>query len=111
VRDSNGRLANLEPYLGMAAHAVVVRMDGSVFVHLHPAGTISVAAQRVFALRDRGDTTPKGHLRFAGDSMPMISMSGEFAFPYVFPRTGVYRIWVQVRHDGRVLTGVYDLTL
>jgi hypothetical protein len=111
VRDPSGALATLEPYLGMAAHAVIARTDGSVFVHLHPTGTISMAAQQVFASRDRGDTTPAGRLRLASDSVPMISMTGDFSFPYLFPQRGTYRLWVQVRRNGRVLTGSYDLTL
>jgi len=112
VLDPNGSVATLEPYLGMSAHAVIARSDGSVFVHLHPAGTISFAAQEVFALRDRGDTTAKGRLKLTADSMPnMMPVRGEFSFPYVFPRTGTYRIWVQVRHNERVLTGVFDIAV
>jgi hypothetical protein len=108
VNDPSGSLAALQPYLGMSAHAVIARTDGSVFIHLHPAGTISFAAQQVFALRDRGDTTKTGRLKFVSDSMPqMPRMSGEFAFPYIFPRSGMYRIWVQVRRNERVLTGVF----
>ena len=112
VGDQFGAVASLEPYLGMAAHAAIARTDGSVFIHLHPAGTISFAAQEVFALRDRGDTTSNGRLRFASDTMQRaMSMRGEFSFPYIFPRAGQYRIWVQVRHAGRVLTGVFDLVV
>jgi hypothetical protein len=112
VNDPSGSLATLEPYLGMSAHAVIARTDGSVFIHLHPAGTISFAAQEVFALRDRGDTTAKGRLQFANDSMPhMPRMAGEFSFPYIFPRRGTYRIWVQVRRNERVLTGVFDVAV
>ncbi len=110
VNDPSGSLATLEPYLGMSAHAVIARTDGSVFIHLHPAGTISFAAQQVFALRDRGDTTAKGRLQFTKDSMPhMPPITGEFSFPYIFPRSGAYRIWVQVRRNERVLTGVFDV--
>jgi hypothetical protein len=113
VRDPQGVPAMLEPYLGMNAHAVVARDDGSVFVHLHPAGTVSMAAQEVFALRDRGDTTLSGHLRVRADSATRHAMaaSAEFSFPYIFPRPGNYRIWVQVKRSGRVLTGVFDTTL
>ena len=40
VRERDGRPASLEPYLGMPGHAVVAREDGSVFIHLHPMGTV-----------------------------------------------------------------------
>jgi len=45
VEDSAGRpAANLEPYMGMAGHLVVVRIDWQVFAHLHPAGSPPMAA-------------------------------------------------------------------
>ena len=113
VRDPTGAPATLEPYLGMAAHAVIAKTDGAVFVHLHPAGTVSMAAQEVFTLRDRGDTTPTGHLRLPSDTVMQHAMRlpDELSFPYVFPRAGVYRVWVQVRRAGRVLTGVFDASI
>ena len=38
VADVDGAAAVLEPYMGMLSHAVVLRDDGSVFIHLHPDG-------------------------------------------------------------------------
>lgn len=107
-----GEPARLEPYLGMSAHAVVTRVDGSVYVHLHPMGTVSAAAQAAFRTRDRGDTTEAGRLRAAdlhvhGEPPP----AGVSAFPYAFPRPGDYRLFVQVKRGGRVLTGGFAITV
>ena len=112
VRNANGPVAQLEPYLGMAAHAGVMRDDGSVFIHLHPMGTVSAATQAVFALRDRGDTTRTGHLSSAelsaAQQMADMPLDGTFAIPYEFPKPGRYRVWVQVKPAERVLTGTFD---
>ncbi|ACT94157.1 hypothetical protein [Dyadobacter fermentans] len=40
-----------EPYLGMLGHAVVMRSDGSVYIHLHPSGSYSMAAEQSFENR------------------------------------------------------------
>jgi hypothetical protein len=115
VRDAAGKVAMLAPYLGMAGHAVVMRSDDSVFVHLHPMGTVSVSAQQMFVARDRGDTTTTGGVVLpTADSMPMAmpaSLDGHLDFPYEFPKAGRYRVWVQVRArpGTRVLTGAFDL--
>ncbi len=114
VRDQAGRVASLTPYLGMAAHAVILRDDQSVFVHVHPMGTVSSTAQQVFRARDAGDTTAHGRIKPAlltATGMSAMSMTGEFTLPYEFPKPGRYRIWVQVKPTRDVLTGVFDLTV
>ena len=109
VRTRDGAPATLEPYLGMSAHAVVMHHDGSVFVHLHPMGTVSSAAQQVFVLRDRGDTTTSGRLRIDSAAMNMaMPASPEFSLPYEFPKAGRYRLWVQVKANGVPWTAVFD---
>ncbi len=113
VTDPSGQPASLEPYMGMPAHAVVARDDGSVFIHLHPMGTVKVAAQQAFALRDRGDTTTRGALRLSDtatvpSSLHAVHASADVSFPYEFPKSGQYRIWVQVKRQGRVLTAAFD---
>lgn len=116
VRDSAGRPARLEPYLGMAAHAVVARVDGAVYVHLHPMGTVTQAAQQAFIARDRGDTTAVGRLRLDSHAMhpalpPATADPTSVEFPYAFPRGGSYRLFVQVKRGGQILTGAFAVTV
>jgi hypothetical protein len=112
VVDSAGNPARLEPYLGMAAHAVILRADGSVFIHLHPMGTVATTAQQIFRARDRGDTTARGRLQpnaLSDSSMMPMSFGGALTFPYEFPKPGRYRIWVQAKPGHDVLTGAFDV--
>ena len=107
----NGSEAALQPYLGMLGHAAVRSADGSVFAHLHPLGSFSMASQAVFrqvetATAAAGSIAPPP-TRPSAEGVP----SNRVPFPYEFPKPGRYRLWVQVRIAGRVLTGVYDLDI
>lgn len=108
VRTPEGAPAPLEPYMGMLSHAVVTRHDGQVFVHLHPMGSVSMAAQQAFASRETktGEIDPSAHAMHNPASHT--DHSGEVSFPYEFPQPGRYRIWVQVKSGGQVRTGVFD---
>lgn len=108
VRDAAGSPAPLEPYMGMMSHAALRRDDGSVFVHLHPVGSFSMASQEVFArdpaLGSAAAHAGTGHAAHGMHHAPASAVS----FPYEFPRPGRYRIWVQIKTGGRVETGVFD---
>lgn len=99
VRDADGKPAVLEPYLGTAGHAVVMRRDRGVFVHVHPGGMVSAAAESLAAAR-WNNASAMTHASIAGD--------GVVRFPFALPTEGTYRVWVQVRMKGRVETGVFD---
>ena len=97
--------------MSMLGHAAIRRDDGAVFTHLHPAGSVSVAAQQVFQLRS-GGKPPK---RITPEMMEKLCQppSGDLPqqpllFPYEFPKPGRYRIWVQVKMSGQVRTAVFD---
>ncbi len=111
LENAAGEPAPLEPYMGMISHAAVRRHDGEVFVHLHPTGTISMAAQQLFKQRQSGGETMdhSGHeMDHSGHAMHMDAVT-RAAMPYEFPRSGPYRVWVQVKSGGKVYTGVYDV--
>jgi hypothetical protein len=105
VLDGQGKPAeDMQPYMGMAAHAVVIRSDASVFAHVHPAGSISMAS---FELAQAG--LPDSGVRdaMASMAMPMEAVSPEVSFPYGFPKPGLYRIFVQIKRSGNVQTAIF----
>jgi hypothetical protein len=121
VRGARDAILPVQPYLGMPGHAVVIRDDGSVFVHLHPMGSMSMATLQAFELRNRGDTTADGRLVDPHARMTMSSkgkskiqepeLEGRFSFPFAFPKPGRYRLWVQFRKFGRVQTADFEVTV
>jgi hypothetical protein len=113
VRTPDGSPAPLEPYMGMLSHAAILLDDGAVFVHLHPTGTISMAAQQIFESRALDNapemSNPHSGMKEMNHSQhAAVKSDGVVSFPYQFSQPGRYRIWVQVKRDGAVLTGVFD---
>src|SRR5207237_7733903 len=115
VADAAGGPISLEPYMGMLCHAAVLRSDGTVFAHLHPAGNFSMAAQSFFESKlaneaGAGAESPQVHTA-EDHSMHHSHRDGSVSsvyLPYEFPLPGDYRIWVQFKTDGRILTAGFD---
>jgi hypothetical protein len=109
VEDKDGNPAkDLEPYMGMAGHAEFVSSDMSVFAHIHPAGSASMAALELANGAPQGNEAATGdHAMTDGMPNPELS-SSEVSFPYGFPKPGEYRIFVQIKRAGQVETGVFD---
>jgi hypothetical protein len=98
------RPKDMVPYMGMLGHAAFVKTDGTVFAHIHPSGTVSMAA---FALAQGND--PMAGMNMVGIKMDP-TLPNEVAFPYGLPTPGKYRIFVQMKHGETVETGVFDAT-
>jgi len=98
--------------MGMAGHLVVLKSDGSVFAHVHPAGSVAMASLAL-AKQSLGSSSPTGSEM---SDMPGMNMQGdkfgpEVSFPYGFPQPGNYRLFVQVKWNGQVQTGVFDVAV
>ncbi len=121
VQDKNGNpVTDMEPYMGMAGHAEFVRSDMSVFAHVHPAGSVSMAA---LDLAQQGLQGASPSMEMQGMSMQGTAMPGtsadapaksaplppEVSFPYGFPKPGDYRIFVQIKRSGVVQTAAFDV--
>ncbi len=103
VEDADGQPArDLELYMGMPGHAIFVRRDRKVFAHVHPSGSAPMAAM---AIAMPADAMHAQHLAAAS------AMPSTVTFPYGFPESGDYRIFVQVKRAGRVMTAAFDATV
>lgn len=92
-----------ELYLGMPGHAMVLRRDRGVFAHLHPTGTVPMAALEL-AAKGQLDQDPHALHRLHSAAVPNV-----VAFPYGFPSSGSYRLCVQMKRAGNVETAIFDL--
>jgi hypothetical protein len=101
---------DMQPYLGMAGHAAFVKTDGTVFAHTHPEGSAAMAS---LMLANGSDSSTTDNMDTNKMDMPMHSepISSTVEFPYGFPSSGRYRIFVQMKHGSTVETGVFDATV
>jgi len=99
VEDAAGQpAAGMQLYMGMQGHAAFVSQDRSVFAHVHPSGSVPMAALTLTGAAN----THEGHM------MTTSEVPAEAAFPYGFPKAGAYRIYVQMKRDGQIVTGIFD---
>ena len=85
---------DIEPYMGMGGHAEFVKDDGSVFAHVHPSGSVSMASMAVAS-------------REAMMQMHQLQSGRSVSFPYGLPLAGNYHVFVQIRHGGKIDTGAF----
>jgi hypothetical protein len=124
-------------YMGMLGHAAFVKVDGSVFAHVHPSGTVSMAALMMAAAQnqpsasaankaiadipemesdDEGSADKAKESKKLGASMagmdmtphPASNLPNVVGFPYGFPTPGAYRIFVQMKHGSTIETASFD---
>ncbi len=82
VEDSDGQPArDLELYMGMPGHAVFIRRDRQVFAHVHPAGSVPMAALEIAAPASAA-TSSAAHVHREA------SLPATVSFPVWIPRTG-----------------------
>ncbi len=141
ILDEVGKPAILQPYLGMMGHAVVMKEDGSVYIHLHPVGSYSMGSQQTMLNRFEKETGPVDWGKLIKPAVFMdsinqwveklntmsedernialnVNMDHEVdaehenhsvvTFPYAFPTAGNYRIWIQMKRNGKILNSAFD---
>jgi hypothetical protein len=115
--DANGKApGDMGFYMGMLGHAAFVKNDGSVFAHIHPNGSVAMAALMMTRHQGQAGATEMSEADMSemdpasmhhGGQMQM-QLPNEVGFPYGFPTSGRYRIFVQMKHGATIETGVFD---
>ena len=104
VDDQNGKPASdIEPYMGMAAHAEVLSSDLQVFAHIHPSGSVPMAAL-MMASTNSSDSMAGMNM----SDMKSAAISPELSIPYGFPTPGHYRIFLQFKRANKIETAYFD---
>ena len=73
---------SLEPYMGMAAHAEVVCIDLSVFAHIHPAGSVSMASLDIAQAGLMAESSAAGSGMVMESAHSLGSLPPKISFPY-----------------------------
>jgi hypothetical protein len=94
VRDPAGRPAAFTPYFGALAHAIFFRAGDLSYFHTHACGA-----------RVPGCTTAFGRSRVTGSA----TRPGRLRIGVLLPQSGVWRLFLQFRTGGRVLTVPFTL--
>lgn len=103
-------------YMGMLGHAAFVKTDGTVFAHIHPTGSVSMAALMMAQNSTSGQAVDMDSMNMSGMNLAGMdpgaaevhALPNVVSFPYGFPTPGRYRIFVQMKHGNTVETGVFD---
>ncbi len=104
-------VTDLQPYLGAMGHAVILSADTKIYLHTHPmdesGGDISSMGDSSMA--DMGGMD--NHKR--ADSSTGNAQTGgpDVIFHTVFPAAGLYKIWGQFQHQGRIITAPFVLNV
>ena len=98
--NKNGQpVKDLETYLGALGHCVILRAGNLDFIHTHP--------QEIKVDSSVGDHTMqmKGKVNTSQNKGP------EIDFATSFPEPGIYRVFTQFQHQGKVITVEYALAI
>jgi hypothetical protein len=115
---------DMQLYMGMLGHAAFVKTDFTTFAHLHPDGSANMAAYMMAQNSTANLQATKSQINSMGDMPGIVASSGtmldpndgehrnqlpnEVSFPYGFPRSGHYRLFVQMQRGDTIETATFD---
>jgi hypothetical protein len=99
VRDAKGQpLKDLQPYLGAMGHCVILSNDTTKYLHSHP-----------MAPGASHDMSKMGDMDMSKMNEAPAPKSGgpDVIFHTNFPEAGLYKVWGQFMHKGKIITASF----
>ncbi len=95
IRDAKGvPIKDLQPYLGAMGHCVILSSDTDSYLHSHPMSE-----------NDEGMNHDMGNMKM--DAPAPKSGGPDVMFHTNFPKAGLYKVWGQFQHKGKIITASY----
>jgi len=114
--DTLNRPTIIEPYIQMGGHGAIVDSSGTVFIHIHPIGTISMASQELY---DKEYNLQKSEICYFGLPDSSIKDYTEDSFknsflsfpPIIIDNPGKYFLWIQGKSNNEIITQKFEFNI
>ena len=110
----DGKPSKIEPYIQMGGHGAILKNDHSVFIHIHPIGTISMASQELYNQNDEIENTGICYFGTTDDSLKTYfkKQNSIVNFPPIsLDKPGQYMMWIQAKSEGEIITQKFDFEI
>ena len=95
---------DLQNYLGELAHFVIISEDLEDFVHAHPMAKGEKMDSMKMDGKGADEHSSDGHQHSTLDSTVTKPSASEVSAHTAFPRSGLYKLWVQFQRGGKVIS-------
>ena len=100
IRDAKGvPVKNLQPYLGAMGHCVILSSDTNSYLHSHPMGSDMKGMDHSMGGMKMDDMKMETKAPKSGDPNVMFHTN--------FPKAGLYKVWGQFQHEGKIITAAF----
>ena len=110
----DGKLIELDSYVGMGGHGVIVGLDSELYMHMHPLGSISMSAQKKFMKSDTDDfICDFGLIQDEYGNFKELDGMGRIVFPSINLKLGNYRFFIQVKvkETQKIVSKQFDFSI
>ena len=109
-----GDPSDIQPYIQMGGHGAILKEDNSVFIHIHPIGTISMASQELYNQNDEIENSGICYFGSPDDSLKTYFENKKSIVnfpPLILDKPGDYIMWIQAKSEEEIITQKFDFRI